>query len=125
MTAADSVDMDFPYHFDVVGRTALADEAQHVEDMIEQFLFTAAGERVMLPEFGSGLLQRVFQPNAPEVAAALQLTTHAGLQRWLGDVIEIRDLTATSDEATLTVRVVYLIRRTREERTRVFERGLT
>jgi phage baseplate assembly protein W len=125
MTAADSVDMDFPYHFDVVGRTALADEAEHVEDMIEQFLFTAAGERVMLPEFGSGLLQRVFQPNAPEVAAALQLTTHAGLQRWLGDMIEIRDLTATSDEATLTVRVVYLIRRTREERTRVFERGLT
>ena len=59
------------------------------------------------------------------MAAALQFTTHAGLQRWLGDVIEIRDLTATSDEATLTVRVVYLIRRTREERTRVFERGLT
>ena len=125
MTAPDPVDMDFPYHFDVVGRTALADEAEHVEDMIEQFLFTAAGERVMLPEFGSGLLQRVFQPNAPEVAAALQLTTHAGLQRWLGDVIEIRDLTATSDEATLTVRIVYLIRRTQEERTRVFERGLT
>lgn len=125
MTLAAGQGVDFPYHFDALGRTALADEPEHVEDMIEQFLFTEAGERVMLPEFGSGLLQRVFQPNAPEVAAAVQLATHGGLQRWLGDVIEVRDLTVKSDEATLTVRIVYLILRTREERTRVFERGLT
>ena len=58
--------------------------------MIEQFLFTNPGERVNRPDFGSGLLQMVFAPNSPELAAALQFTVQAGLQRWLGDVIEVR-----------------------------------
>ncbi len=117
------MNIEFPYHFDVLGRTALAAETDHVEDMIEQFLFTSAGERVMLPEFGSGLLQMIFSPNSPEVAAALQFGVHGGLQRWLGDVIEVRDLAVTSEDATLTVRIVYAIRRTKEIRTRVFERS--
>lgn len=118
------MNIDFPYHFDTRGRTAMADETEHIEDMIEQFLFTAAGERVMLPEFGSGVLQMIFAPNSPEVAAALQFTVQGGLQRWLGEVIEIRDLTATSEDSVLRVRLVYSIRRTQETRTRVFERSL-
>jgi phage baseplate assembly protein W len=119
-----TADPRFPYGFDALGRTARADPAAHVEQMIEQYLFTAAGERVMLPELGSGLLQALFDPSSPEVAAALQFTAQGGLQRWLGDVIEIRDLSVTSAEATLTVRVEYAIRATAEVRTRVFERGL-
>jgi phage baseplate assembly protein W len=119
-----SVDVRFPYGFDTLGRTARVDVPEHVEEMIEQFLFTSAGERVMLPEFGSGLLQAVFDPSSPEVAAALQFTVQGGLQRWLGDVIEVRDLSVTSTEGTLTVRVEYVLRLTEEVRTRVFERGL-
>jgi uncharacterized protein len=116
--------IDFPYHFDARGVTARADEGEHVDDMIEQFLFTSAGERVMLPEFGSGLMQMVFAPTSPEVAAALQFTVQGGLQRWLGDVIEIRDLKVTSIEAGIRVRLEYAIRRSGETRTRVFERSL-
>ncbi len=47
--------------------------------MIEQFLFTNTGERVNRPDFGSGLLQMVFAPNSPELAAAVQFTVQAGL----------------------------------------------
>jgi phage baseplate assembly protein W len=119
------MNIDYPFHFDVQGRTAVSDDAGHLEDMIEQFLFTAAGERVMLPEFGSGLMQMLFAPNSPEVAAALQFNVQGGLQRWLGDVIEIRDLTVESQESVLTVKLVYTVRRTQETRTRVFERSLT
>ena len=64
--------------------------------MIEQFLFTNAGERVNRPDFGSGLLQLVFAPNSPELAAAVQFTVQAGLQRWLGDVIEVQAVEVTS-----------------------------
>ena len=39
------------------------------EDMIEQLLFTRPGERVNRPDFGSGLMQLVFAPNSPELAA--------------------------------------------------------
>lgn len=114
----------YPYHFDPGGRTALSTDEDHIRQMIEQFLFTSSGERVMRPEFGSGLLNMIFAPNSPEVASALQFNVQAGLQRWLGDLIEVRDLQVESEESLLRVRVVYSLRRTNETRTGVFERSL-
>lgn len=118
------MNVDYPYHFDSSGRTALTGDDDHIRDMIEQFLFTSSGERVMIPEFGSGLLNMVHGPNSPEVASALQFNVQAGLQRWLGDVIEVRNLEVESIESVLRVRITYAIRRTDETRTRVFERSL-
>jgi phage baseplate assembly protein W len=119
----DSIQIDYPFHFDRRGRTALTGDDDHIRDMIEQFLFTNAGERVNRPEFGSGLLQLVFAPNSPELAAALQHTVQAGLQRWLGDLIEVQNLAVTSEDATLRVTVEYMVRRTGERRTGTFERS--
>ncbi len=115
------MNIDFPFAFDGRGRTALTDDSDHVRDMIEQFLFTAAGERVNRPDFGSGVLQLVFAPNSPELAAALQHTIGAGLQRWLGNVIEVRALEVTSVDAVLRVELQYAVRRTGEVRSATFE----
>jgi phage baseplate assembly protein W len=93
--------------------------------MIEQLLFTSPGERVNRPDFGSGVLQLIFAPNSPELAAALQFAMRAALQRWLGDVIEVQDLAVSSDDATLSIDVAYLVRRTAEVRTDTFTRGGT
>jgi Bacteriophage baseplate protein W len=117
------MNIDFPFHFDGRGRTATTSDEDHVRDMIEQLLLTAAGERVNRPDFGSGLLQMVFAPNSPEVAAALQFTTEAALQRWLGDVIELHSLEVTSEDATLRVAVQYRIRRTGALQTATFARA--
>lgn len=117
------MNIDYPFHFDYRGRTATTGEDDHIRDMIEQFLFTNAGERVNRPDFGSGLLQMIFGPNSPELAAALQFTVHAGLQRWLGDVIEVRAVEVTSVEATLRVVVNYLVRRTQATRVATFSRS--
>ena len=106
------MNIDYPFHIDSRGRSATTGDDDHVRDMIEQFLFTNPGERVNRPDFGSGLLQMVFAPNSPEIAAALQFTAEAALQRWLGDVIELHALEVTSEEATVRVTVQYRIRRT-------------
>ena len=119
------MNIDFPFHFDNLGRTALTDDDDHIRDMIEQFLFTSAGERVNRPDFGSGLMGMVFEPNSPELASALQFTIQAGLQRWLGDLIEVRALEVTSQEATLRVVLQYVVRRTGEQRTDSFVTGAT
>jgi phage baseplate assembly protein W len=58
----------YPYSFDGRGRTAQADDDDHIRQMIEEVLFTAPGERVNRPDFGCGLLQMVFAPNSSEVA---------------------------------------------------------
>lgn len=115
--------IDFPFHFDGRGRTATTDYNDHICDMIEQFLFTNPGERVNRPDFGSGLLQMVFEPNSPELASALQLTVQSGLQRWLGDLIEVQNLEVASEDSTLRVSIQYLVRRTGEILTGNFERS--
>jgi len=117
------VNIDFPFHFDERGRTASTDDDDHIRDMIEQLIFTSPGERVNRPDFGSGLLQMVFAPNSPELAAALQFTLQAALDRWLGDVIEVRQLEVTSEDATLSVDIAYTVRRTGETRQATFTRG--
>ena len=117
--------IDFPFHFDNHGRTASTGDDDHIRDMIEQFLFTNAGERVNRPEFGSGLLQLVFAPNSPELAAALQFTVQAGLQQWLGDIIEIQALEVTSEDAKLQVDLQYRVRRTQEIRVAKIERSVS
>jgi uncharacterized protein len=118
------MNIDFPYHFDTRGRTATTDYADHIRDMIEQLLFTAPGERVNRPDFGSGVLQLVFAPNSPELAATLQFTMQAALDRFLGDVIEVRKLEVTNQDAALTVDLTYGIRRTGEERSETLIRSL-
>jgi len=117
------MNIDYPYHFDRLGRTATTGTDDHVRDMIEQLLFTNSGERVNRPDFGSGLLQLVFAPNSPELAAALQFTIQASLQRWLGDVIQVQGLEVTSRDSTLCVVLQYVVLRTGETRVETFERS--
>jgi phage baseplate assembly protein W len=114
-------DIAFPFRIDSRGRTADTGYDDHVRDMIEMLLFTSPGERVMRPDFGCGLLDLVFEPNSPELAAALQLSLQASLQRWLGDVIDIQGLDVESTENLLRVYLAYTVRATGTERTDVFE----
>jgi len=116
--------IDFPFHFDSRGRTATTDDGDHIRDMVEQLLFTSPNERVNRPDFGSGLLQMVFAPNSPDLAAALQFTTQAALQRYLGDLIDLQQVQVTAQDATLTATVRYVVRETQEGRTDTFVRQI-
>ena len=119
-----SSEVDFPYGVDARGRTASTPEEEHIRDLVEQVLFTAPGERVNRPTFGSGLLQLVFAPNSDALAAATQLTVQAALQEWLGDRIEVQDVTIEAVDSTLTATVVYEIRRTQQAQSATFTRSV-
>jgi len=114
------MNIDFPFHFDARGRTADTTYEDHIRDLIEQVLFTAPGERVNRPTFGSGLLQLVFAPNSPELAAATQFLVQGNLQQWLGDLIEVRAVNVEAIESTLRVQVDYVIRRTQQAQSAQF-----
>jgi len=113
----------FPFHFDGRGRTATANDDDHIRQMIEQLLFTSPGERVNRPDFGSGLLQLAFAPNSQELAGALQFTMQAALQQYLGDLIELQELQVTTEEAILRVEVKYKVRRTQQQNVAQFSQG--
>ena len=114
------MNIDFPFHFDGRGRTAETGYEDHIRDMIEELLFTNPGERVNRSDFGSGLLQMVFAPNSAELAAATQFLVQGALQQWLGDLIAVQKVEVTSDDATLRIEVVYVLRRTQQQQTAQF-----
>ena len=80
----------------------------YVRQLVEQVLFTSPGERVNLPDFGSGLLQLPFAPNSVEMAAATQFAVQAALQKWLSNYIKVQSVVASAEEAVLTVTVSLL-----------------
>jgi phage baseplate assembly protein W len=102
-----TAELDFPYHFSNLGRTATTDRDDHVRDLIEQVLFTAPGERVMRPDFGAGLLALVFEPNSSAVAAATQMLVMGSLQLYLSHLIAVEAVEVVNDDAILRIDISY------------------
>ncbi|HEY8209187.1 MAG TPA: GPW/gp25 family protein [Myxococcaceae bacterium] len=113
----------YPYRVDGRGRTAGADDSQHVNDLIEQVLFTSPGERVNRPDFGTGLAQLVFEPAGEHLAATTQFLVQGALQQWLGDLIQVESVALESQESTVVVTVQYVIRRTQQRQAATFSRS--
>lgn len=87
----------FPYRFTPDGDTATTPAGPaHVRQMLDQLLFTSQGERLNHPDFGCGLLELVFEPTSSGAVAGLAAVVRAGVQQWLGDVIELTDVAVTS-----------------------------
>jgi phage baseplate assembly protein W len=108
----------FPYRVDRTGRTAApSDAAAHARELIEQVLFTAPGERVMRPGFGTGVHQMVFAPAGDQAATAARHLVTAALEQWLSGWIEVHDVEVDGDPGgagRLEVTVRYRLRATGE-----------
>lgn len=110
------MNIGFPYRFDPTGRTATVDDETHLRDLIAQVLFTAPGERVMRPDFGSGLLALTFEPNSLELAATTQFLVQGALQQWLGHLIAVEAVEVTGSEGVLQVSVQYVVLSTQQRK---------
>jgi len=101
--------LDYPYHFDGRGRTAVTGDADHIRDLIEQVLFTSPGERVMRPTFGAGLLALVFEPNSTTLAATTQFLVQSALQLHLSHLIAVNAVRVEPIDAVFQVTVQYVV----------------
>ncbi|MFV2144638.1 MULTISPECIES: GPW/gp25 family protein [Isoptericola] len=98
----------FPLRMDAGGRTDVVDDEAYLSGLVEQVLFTAPGERVNRPDFGSGVGRLVFAPSDDALASSTQALVQGALQRWLGDLIRVEEVHVTSVDARLEVLVTYL-----------------
>jgi phage baseplate assembly protein W len=112
----------YPLRITSEGLIATTDEARHIEQLIEQLIFTMPGERVNLPDFGTTLAQLVFGAANAEVIAATQFMVQGALQQWLGNLIQVQAVQVISQEATLNVTVYYVIKRTQQPQVAQFTR---
>jgi phage baseplate assembly protein W len=114
----DTTGVGFPFQIDDRGQVATQTGDENIRARIVQVLLTSPGERVHAPEFGCGLRNLVFDPNNDILAATTEFTVQASLQSALGAEVLIEAVNVDSDEATLSVEVVY-VRRDQLQRGRV------
>jgi phage baseplate assembly protein W len=116
--------IEHPLRVDWNGQSATTDLDAHIRQLLEQVLFTAPGERVNRPGFGSGIDRALFRPNSELLAETTRATAEASIQQWLGHLIELISLSLTAEDNVLTVDVAFARRGTGERELVRFARAL-
>ncbi|GAB6192462.1 GPW/gp25 family protein [Desulfocastanea catecholica] len=108
----------YPFAIDPAqGRVAQeTDFSAHVEQLIMQVLMTEPGERVHRPDFGCGIKRLVFAPGGEVAATLAQSVIYQALNKWLGNVIRVNEVTARAHDAMLEIRIGYVVRARGEKR---------
>ena len=116
--------IDFPFHAGALGGAATVDEDAHIRQLIEQVIFTAQGERVNRPTFGSGVQRLLFGPISDPVVSAAHMAVQGALQQWLGDRVAVQDVSVEAQDSTLIITVSYRVASRSQPQTAQFSRDL-
>jgi phage baseplate assembly protein W len=104
----------FPVAPGTAGDVAQAAGDEDVHQAVRIVLGTDLGERVMRPEFGSGLRALLFEPLTATTRALVEHRVKEALIRWEPriDVLGVRVALRTGAEAAVLVEVDYRVRAT-------------
>lgn len=113
-----------PYGPNGAGRTGTtADRHIRVRNLLMAVLFTAPGERLMRPEFGSGIPDMLFDGNSEALETAAEFLIQSSVQRYLSDVLVLDDLRINRDEGVLEITVTYALVGDEDRTTQTFVKG--
>ena len=93
-----------------------------IEQAIQIILLTSRGERVMMPEFGAGLRDFVFEPNSDATRARMEDSVRKALVDWEPRItVERVEVTPSDDSpSTVLIHVDYVVRATNSFYNRVY-----
>lgn len=103
----------FPLQIDpATGQFSYAAYEASVQQAVFTILSTAKGERVMLPDFGCGMHDRVFSPNTATQANAVCADVREALTRWEPriDLLDVNVAIGGAQGEVLLIRIDYRIR---------------
>jgi uncharacterized protein len=112
----------YPLSITGEGLIATTGDSRHIEQLIEQVLFTLPGERVNLPDFGTPLSRLIFSPGNAEMVSATQFLVQGALQQWLGNLIQVQAVLVVAEESTLNVTIQYIVKQTQQAQVAQFSR---
>lgn len=97
---------------DPMGRLEFLAGAEKIRQSIWLIMSTSAGERQMLPQFGCGIHDLVFEPNTAALRGVIRGKVLDALARWEPriDVLDVRVEAPTEALNYLLIRVDYRIR---------------
>ena len=84
-----------------------------VKSNIKNLLLPKRGERILQPEFGSGLQSLLFEPNVDDLEGRIEDTINESLQQWLpyvtAEEIDIESTNELRDNNRLNVSIKFRI----------------
>lgn len=109
----------FPVGVDARGGIKTRAGEDDIKEACRIILGTHLGERVMRPEFGSGLENFVFDPNDAALVGRVEFFIRQALALW-EPRIGVREVRATPQGQRIDVDVRYIVRATNREDNLVF-----
>ena len=112
----------FPVAVDGRGGLGVVGYDRDIADAIKIILSTAKGERMMRPDFGSGIHDFVFDPFNATTAGLLAYHVQDALARW-EPRIEVTDVNVRRDPdaaSHIMINIQYVVRSTNAERNLVY-----
>lgn len=104
----------FPIQIDDTGGIRMRAREDDIREAIGIVLGTRLGERVMRPEFGSGLADLVFDPNDANLAGRIEFFVRKALERW-EPRIALKEVRARPAGERMEIDVRYIVRQTNRE----------
>jgi len=99
-----------------IGKTAFEQTFttfEQVKSNIKNLLLTKRGERVMQPEFGSGLQELLFEQNVDDLEGRIQTTIEDSISQWLPfvniDEIDIEQTNELRDNNRVNVSIKFRV----------------
>ena len=106
----------------VGGRLQFARYEEDIEQAIQIVLLTARLERPMLPEFGAGMRNFVFEPNSPRTHRAIEEAVNKALIDWEPriNLEQVQVVPDQNEPNRLLIHVDYVVRATNSFYNRVY-----
>lgn len=104
----------FPVQVDATGGVRTRSGEDDIREAIEIILGTQLGERAMRPEFGSGLVDLVFDPNDANLAGRIEFFVRKSLERWEPRIL-LKEVLARPEGERMSIDVRYIVRQTNRE----------
>jgi uncharacterized protein len=93
-----AIGISLPLQFDNNTFTQTFQTSEQVKSNIKNLLLTKKGERILQPEFGSGLQELLFEPSTVDFEGRIEDTINESIERWLPYVtIEEINIEATDE----------------------------
>jgi phage baseplate assembly protein W len=103
----------FPPRLDPTGDVAVVAFEEDVRQAVRIILMTDPGERVMRPDFGSGLRALLFEPTTEATRALVRHRIEEALIRWEPRIDSITvEVRAPASSARLDIEIHYRVRST-------------
>ena len=103
--------ISFPFRIGVKGGVVMSStntqEVPHIIEGMKQLLLTRPMERVMEYQVKSEISTFIFDPNDASTRALIEYEAQKAIEDVMGDIVDVKSVTASSIDASIYVLVVF------------------